>query len=75
MIGFLFQITLTAGAIRIPSLHANQTWSKTTKDRLSNKTKKPVHETYQLCACNDGKLFMAQPHSICSADYHICASS
>jgi hypothetical protein len=31
-------------------------------------------ETFQLCACADGKLFMAEATSLCLADYHICSS-
>lgn len=27
-----------------------------------------MHRVFQLCACSNGKLFLAAPHSICAGD-------
>lgn len=61
------KITLNSGALKIPNLTlSNATNSYFRKSSNLN--------TFQLCSCADGKLFMAEPNSLCLADYHICSS-
>ena len=63
------QITLNSGALKMPNLILTNLTSS------SYFRKKTNTNTYQLCSCSDGKLFMAEPNSLCLADYHICASA
>jgi len=63
------QISLNSGTIKMPALvQPNLTSTRYFRDQ------KVAMDTYQLCSCSDGKLFMASPNSLCLADYHICNS-
>eukprot|EP00093_Oithona_nana_P004449 04449.XXX_115837_114895_1 [CDS] Oithona nana genome sequencing. len=62
-------ISLNSGTIKMPALvQPNLTSTRYFRDQ------KVAMDTYQLCSCSDGKLFMASPNSLCLADYHICNS-
>ena len=65
----MLQISLNSGTIKMPALvQPNLTSTRYFRDQ------KVAMDTYQLCSCSDGKLFMASPNSLCLADYHICNS-
>lgn len=34
----------------------------------SGQSREHVHRVFQLCACSNGKLFLASPHTICAGD-------
>ena len=42
------------------------------RQRQNGRINEQQHIAYQLCACANGKLFIAEPDSICQADKRVC---
>ena len=66
---WIFQVTLLSGAIKMPGLIKSNVTSSIGHYR------KVSENTYQLCACSDGKLFISHINALCVADYHICTTN
>uniref|UniRef100_T1GJA2 Uncharacterized protein n=1 Tax=Megaselia scalaris TaxID=36166 RepID=T1GJA2_MEGSC len=55
-------IHLDTSKIILPNLKATQPPIGLTQNRDHQ------HKVFQLCACENGKLFLASPHTICAGD-------
>ncbi|KAF2894247.1 hypothetical protein ILUMI_11926, partial [Ignelater luminosus] len=59
------QVRLDSGSVLMPKLPTATSSSRSSQIR--------THEIFQVCACENGKLFLAPSHSICVAtEEHIC---
>uniref|UniRef100_A0A182VVP4 Gamma-sarcoglycan n=1 Tax=Anopheles minimus TaxID=112268 RepID=A0A182VVP4_9DIPT len=62
-------IRLDSSAIYMPNLKTVQTVGGTSGGLLSGSNRADsAGKIYQLCACSSGKLFLAAPNSVCTAD-------
>lgn len=52
------EIRLESSSVLMPTLPTAIPSSKASRS----------HEIFQLCACKNGRLFLAPPHSVCAAD-------
>ncbi|XP_045526681.1 delta-sarcoglycan-like [Pieris brassicae] len=65
-----FKLRSTAGSIRLdaPSIYMPKLKSALPLPPPASHTHDPHHQNiYQLCACANGKLFLAPPHGVCAA--------
>lgn len=58
------QIRLDSGSVLMPNLKTAPPFIPGT----SSQSHDHQHKVYQLCACSNGKLFLAGAHSICAGD-------
>lgn len=59
------QIRLESGSVFMPMLPSATSSSRSSPIRN--------HEIFQVCVCENGKLFLSPPHSICAvSEDHIC---
>ena len=65
------KVTFNSGTIKMPGLTNRHNLTSSSVYYLK---KSAASDTYQLCACSDGKLFIAHSNSLCLADYHICST-
>ncbi|XP_058796290.1 delta-sarcoglycan isoform X2 [Phymastichus coffea] len=64
-------VTLDARAVFLKGLLAPHETSSSSRRRMPSNRSDGI-AVYQLCACGDGKLFLAPPDGVCQADKTVC---
>lgn len=65
-------VILDSRSVVLKGLRSTSSSSTSSTRRQSSSSRSEAVAVYQLCACADGKLFLASPEGICQADKSVC---